>query len=93
MAVYSPTQPEVYPSRYADFVTTAPASFAAGLTESNGVGTLTWPAVTGSTYSVYSATSLLGPWTQTFGLSYYPSTGIYTATNAAARQFYKVSTP
>jgi len=93
MAVYSPTQPEVYPSRYADFVTTAPAPFAAGLTESNGVGTLTWPAVTGSTYSVYSAASLLGPWTQTFGLSYYPSTGIYTATNAAARQFYKVSTP
>jgi hypothetical protein len=60
---------------------------------SNGVSTLTWPAAIGSTYSVYSAPSLPGPWTQTFGLSYYPSAGIYTATNAAAARFYKVSTP
>jgi hypothetical protein len=49
--------------------------------------------VAGSTYSVYSATNLLGPWTQTFGLGYYPNTGIYAVTNAAATQFYRVSTP
>jgi hypothetical protein len=49
--------------------------------------------VTGSTYSVYSATNLLGPWTQTFGLGYYPSMGAYTDTNAATAKFYRVSTP
>jgi hypothetical protein len=85
---------ELVPSRYADFVTNAPAPFAAGLTVSNGVSQLTWPAgVAGSTYSVYSATNLLGPWTQTFGLGYYPSIGLYKATNSAATQFYRVSTP
>lgn len=93
MGIYSTTTAEIYPTRFADIVTNAPASFAAGLTVSNGVSTLSWPAAIGSTYSVYGAPSLLGPWTQTFGLSYYPSAGIYTATNAAAAQFYKVSTP
>jgi hypothetical protein len=93
MGIYSTTTAEIYPTRFADIVTNAPASFAAGLTVSNGVSTLSWPAAIGSTYSVYSAPSLLGPWTQTFGLSYYPSAGIYTATNAAAARFYKVSTP
>jgi hypothetical protein len=53
-----------------------------------------WPAVAGSTYSIYSETNLLGPWTQqAFGLSYYPSTGTYTDTNAAKAKFYRVSTP
>ena len=93
MEIYSPTQPEIYPTRYQDIVTSQPTPFAAGMTVSNGVPQLTWPTVDGSTYSVYSATNLLGPWTQTFGLSYYPSTGVYTATNSAASQFYKVSTP
>jgi hypothetical protein len=93
MGIYSPTQPEIYPSRYADFVTTAPAPFKAGLTVSHGVSQLTWPAVSGSTYSVYSATNLLGPWTQTFGLGYYPSTGFYQATNSTATRFYQVSSP
>jgi hypothetical protein len=93
MGVYSPTQPELYPSRYADFVSTPPAPFAASVTFSNGVSNLSWPAVAGSTYSVYSATNLLGPWAQTFGLGYYPSVGAYTDTNAAAAKFYRVSTP
>jgi hypothetical protein len=93
LGMYNITTPEVYPTRYADFVTTAPAPFAVGLTESNGVTQLTWPpGVAGSTYSVYSATNLLGPWTQAFGVGYYPG-GIYTVTNAAAAQFYRVSTP
>jgi hypothetical protein len=93
MGIYSTTAAEIYPTRFADIVTTPNAPFRIGLTASNGVSTLTWPAVTGSTYSVYSAPSLLGPWTQTFGLSYYPSIGTYTATNAAAARFYRVSTP
>jgi hypothetical protein len=84
---------EIVLTRYADFVTNQPAPFVAGLTVSNGVSQLTWPVATGSTYSVYSATNLLGPWTQTFGLGYYPSAGIYTVTNSAAARFYKVSTP
>ncbi len=91
--VYNPTEPNFYPTRYQDFVSTLPASFSANLTMTNGVPTVTWPAVVGSTYSVYSAANITGPWTQTFGLSYYPSTGIYTDTNAAATQFYKVSSP
>jgi hypothetical protein len=83
-----------YPTRYADFVTNLPASLPASVTVSNGTPTVTWPAVVGSTYSIYSATNILGPWTQTFGLAYYPSVGAYTDTNAsAAAQFYKVSTP
>jgi hypothetical protein len=90
MGIYSTTVAEVYPTRYEDFVTVTNAPFKVGLTVSNGVSQLTWPAVNGSTYSVYSATNLLGPWTQIFG-GYYP-TGIYKATNSAAAQFYKVST-
>jgi DNA/RNA endonuclease YhcR with UshA esterase domain len=80
-------------TRLQDFVTNAPAPFAAAITSAGGVSTLTWPALDGSTYSVLSATNLLGPWIPTFGLSYYPSTGTYTVTNPAAAEFYKVTTP
>lgn len=93
MGIYSPTQPELYPTRYADFVTTQPASLPLTMASTNGVPTLRWPAVAGSTYSVYSSTNLLGPWTQSFGLGYYPSVGSYTDTNAAAAKFYQISTP
>lgn len=82
-----------YPTRYVDLVASLPAPFSVNITKTNGVSQLTWPTITGSTYSVYSATNITGPWTQTFGLSYYPSIGIYTSTNAAATQFYKVSSP
>lgn len=82
-----------YPTRYADFVTTKPSSFSINVTTSNGTPSITWPAVVGSTYSVYSATNLLGPWTQTFGLGYCPSVGTYTDTNGAPATFYRVSTP
>jgi hypothetical protein len=93
MGVYNPTTPQLYPTRYADFVLTPPASFSAGVIATSGIPVLTWPAVAGSTYSVYSATNILGPWTQTFGLSYYPSTGIYMDTNPAPAKFYRVSSP
>lgn len=85
--------PEFAPTRYVDLVLVPPASFNATVTITNGAPQVAWPAMTGSTYSVYSATNLFGPWTQTFGLSYYPSTGIYTDTNATAAKFYRVSTP
>jgi hypothetical protein len=80
-------------TRIDDIVTNAPPSFMAGLVKTNGLATVTWPALSGSTYSVYSSTNILGPWTQTFGLSYYPSTGAYTDTNSAATKFYRISTP
>ena len=80
-------------TRLQDFVLAPPAPFAVGLTVSNGVSRITWPAATGSTYSVYTATNLPGPWTQTFGLSYYPSTGAYAVTNGPGAQFFRVSTP
>jgi Family of unknown function (DUF5689) len=84
---------ELYPTRYVDIVTNLPTPFAVSISKTNGYPQLTWPTVTGSTYSVYSATNLLGPWIQTFGLSYYPSIGTYTTINAANAQFYKVSSP
>ncbi|HZM06536.1 MAG TPA: hypothetical protein VFC44_26335 [Candidatus Saccharimonadales bacterium] len=93
--LYSTNQPELVPSRYQDFVVKPPARFNVGISSSNGVATLTWPASIGSTYSVYSSTNVSGPWTQTFGLSYYPSTGSYsvTNTNSATSQFFFMSTP
>jgi len=80
-------------TRIQDIVTAAPASFTTGLTTTGTVSTVSWPAQTGSTYSVYSATNVSGPWSQTFGLSYYPSTGVFADTNKTAAKFYKVSTP
>jgi hypothetical protein len=80
-------------TRLQDMVTNTPAPFAAGVALTGTTPTINWPAQTGSTYSVYGATNLLGPWTRTFGLSYYPSTGTYTDTNKAPTKFYKVSTP
>ncbi|HTV40927.1 MAG TPA: hypothetical protein VMF08_10145 [Candidatus Sulfotelmatobacter sp.] len=91
--VYSPTEPNFYPSRYQDFVTTLPAPFSASVAVSNGVPTVSWPAVVGSTYSVYSASNLLGPWTQTFGQAYYPSIGSFTDTNATTAKYYFISSP
>ena len=91
--VYAPTTPRFYPSRFADFVTTPTAPFPVSVNRSNGMTTLSWPAVAGLTYSVYSATNLLGPWTQIPGLGYYPSVGAYTDPNAGSVMFYRVSTP
>lgn len=85
--------PELDVTRLQDIVSNTPASFTSGLTRTGAVSTVSWPAQVGSTYSVYSATNISGPWNQTFGLSYYPSTGIFTDTNKAATRFYKVSTP
>ena len=44
LGVYAPTQPEPYPSRYADFVTNKPAAFTAGISNINGVSQISWPA-------------------------------------------------
>jgi len=91
--IYATNQPEFIPSRYQDFVTNPPPAFNIGVSQSKGVSTLTWPASVGSTYSVYSAPAITGPWTQTFGLGYYPSVGSYAVTNTGSAQFFKMSTP
>jgi hypothetical protein len=93
LSYYNVNTPEVSPTRFADFVTAPPSPFPANVTLTNGTTTISWPVSTGSTYSVYSATNVSGPWTQTFGLGYFPSTGVYVDTNAAAAKFYRVSTP
>lgn len=92
MYIYNPPG-ELIPTRYQDFVSTPPAQFTTKMGLTNGVTSLSWPAVSGSTYSVYSSTNLLGPWTQTFGLGYYPSIGSYTDTNTAQAKFYQVTSP
>jgi hypothetical protein len=85
--------PELDVTRVEDFVSNTPSLFQVSVAKSDGVPTLNWPVSPGSTYSVYSATNLHGPWTQTFGLSYYPTNGNYVDTNAAPMKFYRVSTP
>jgi hypothetical protein len=85
---------EMFPSRLQDFVTNAPAPFDVNIGVSAGQTTLTWPISTNNnTYSVFSAPALNGPWTQTFGLSYYPSVGTYTVTNSSSAQFFRMTSP
>jgi hypothetical protein len=85
---------EIEPSRLADYVTNPPAPFAARVTQTKGVPTITWSVQAGSTYSVYSKTNLSGPWAQTaYGLAYYPTNGAFTDTNSAKAKFYRISTP
>ncbi len=93
LGYFSPNAPEPYPTRFQDIVTNLPPSFSTTVAVTNRAASLSWPAAVGSTYSVYSTTNLLGPWTQTFGLGYYPSIGSYRDTNSAPNKFYKVSSP
>jgi hypothetical protein len=94
--------PELVPSRLADYVVNPPSPFATTVTTTNipsgkkslpGIN-LNWTTEVGSTYSVYSAASLFGPWTQVANsLNYYPADGTFTDTNAGPAKFYRVSTP
>lgn len=86
--------PEILPSRLADYVVNPPSSFTASATQAKGVPTINWPAQPGSTYSIYSATNLKGPWiNQASGLTYYPTNGAYTDNSAARAKFYRVGSP
>ena len=87
--------PEILPSRVADYVvnpTPAP-TLTVGVT--NKAATISWVPQVGSTYTVYSSTNLLGPWTQAaFGATYYPTNGAFTDTGSAAQaKFYQVTSP
>jgi len=87
-------QSEIIPSHLADYVTNAPLPFASTLQRTNKAVTVSWPEQPGSTYTVYSATNLAGPWTtKAYGLNYYPTNGGYVENNAASAQFYKVTSP
>jgi hypothetical protein len=82
------------PSQPADYVSSPPPPFKARLTDFNGVRNVLWPPQAGSTYSVYSATSVLGPWAQTAtGLAYYPTNGVFTDATSAPAKFYYISSP
>ncbi|HSY43192.1 MAG TPA: hypothetical protein VK811_04730 [Candidatus Acidoferrum sp.] len=86
--------PEILPSRLADYVLTPPSPSTNTVTVSGGVSTISWSGQVGSTYSVYSATNLLGPWTQAaYGVTYYPSNGVFTDTAKAPAKFYQVTSP
>lgn len=86
--------PEIEPSRPQDYVTNTPPPFTATLAQAKAVSTVSWQPQIGSTYSVYGATNLLGPWTQeATGLTYYPTNGVFTETNHAPYKFYQISSP
>lgn len=85
---------QMYPTRLQDFVTNLPGPFNVSVSVSNKQTTLTWPPSTNNnTYSVYSAPTVAGPWTQKFGIGYYPNVNTYTVTNTNAAQFFKMTTP
>jgi hypothetical protein len=92
----SPSYVEVIPSRYQDYLTNSPAPFKVSLSVTNKEATLSWTPVTGATYSVDSAPSLTGPWTQeAYGLNYYPTNGAFSeAINlSTSAKFFSITSP
>jgi hypothetical protein len=84
---------ELLPSRLADYVTNPPA-ISARMARSKNVSTVSLTASPGSTYSVYAATNVTGPWTRrTYGLGYYPANASFTESNSAAAGYYKITSP
>jgi hypothetical protein len=92
--VPSGSSPEIIPSRLADYVTYTPINFPVGLISSNKTATITWPAVTGQTYTLLTSTNLSSPWTKVIsGLGYIPSNGSYLETKNSPAKFYQLTTP
>jgi hypothetical protein len=91
----SPSYVEVIPSRYQDYMVSNPPPFSATLGAAGKSATVSWPTVTGATYSLNSATKLNGPWkTEGSGLTYYPTNGVFVqpiGTNTA--KFFQVTSP
>ena len=84
---------EISPSRLADYVVNVPSELSV-IAVTNKLVTLKWSNQVGSTYSVYGATNLAGPWvTKAYGLNYFPTNTMYMETNSAGTQFYKVTSP
>lgn len=87
-------EPELEPSVLSDYVVNPPSAPVASVSLTGGVSTVTWSPHVGSTYSVYSATNITGPWTQAaYGLAYYPTNGAFTDNNKAKAKFYYITSP
>ena len=85
---------ELCPSRLADYVTNPPVIAPTISRSKNGVSTVSVHPQTGSTYSVYTATNIAGPWSRkTSGLAYYPTNATFIETNAAKSGYYRVTSP
>jgi hypothetical protein len=92
----SPSYVEVIPSRYQDYLTNSPAAFNISLGATNKEATVTWQPIEGATYSVDSAASLTGPWTnEAYGLTYYPTNGAFNEaiSPGASAKFFRVTSP
>ena len=84
------------PSRYEDYLVNSPLPFNISIGETNKTGTLSWLPIGGATYSVYSATNLLGPWTnEAYGLTYYPTNGAFsdTISSNTPAKYFSVTSP
>jgi len=92
----SPSYVEVIPSRYVDYVTNFPAPFTLTAGASNNTAALSWSPIVGSTYSVYSATSVTGPWNnEAYGINYYPTNGNFNeaVSPGTPAKFFRVTSP
>jgi hypothetical protein len=84
---------EITPTRFVDIVSNLPASFSLAASVTGTAATVNWPATDGSTYSIYTATDIRGPFTRIFGLNFLDASGFYTETNLANARFYRATSP
>jgi hypothetical protein len=89
---------EFYLTDLGDLITSEPPPVTATVALVGNNAVLTWTAVPYQySYSVYTATSPLGPWTvKSSGLTFTNSAGTYTDVNtvsANSPKFYRVQTP
>ncbi len=92
----TPSAVEVIPMRYEDYLTNSPAPFILSIGEANAAATVSWAPLGGATYSVYSATNLLGPWKdEAYGLTYFPTNGAFSqsVSSGTPAKFYRVTSP
>ena len=69
----------------------SPAAFNISLGVTNKKTTVSWSPIVGSTYSIYSAANINGPWNnEAYGLTYYPTNGTFSeafSSNTPAKYF------
>jgi hypothetical protein len=86
--------PEILPCRLADYVTNPPVLLPTLTRSTKNVTSVSLNPQVGSTYSVYTATNITGPWARrTYGLGYYPTNVTFVETNTASKGFYRVTSP
>jgi hypothetical protein len=86
--------PEILPCRLADYVTNRPVLLPTLTRSTKNVTSVSLNPQVGSTYSVYTATNITGPWARrTYGLGYYPTNVTFVETNTASKGFYRVTSP